>query len=133
MSCKQLCRKKLKSIPRHSDSELSIDPHSNIYCVSLGETAHIKFETKSNHASDEKMLSVTHRSMYSMIKNSQNHFSHKIEPNSELPDESVRYSITFAGFIGNILTPHMQLGTQTLDGYTLVKERRNERCYSWFT
>ena len=86
---------KNSSIPRHSDSELSIDPHSNIYCVSLGETAHIKFEKKSNDASDEKMLSVTHRSMYSMSKNSQNHFSHKIEPNSELPDESVRYSITF--------------------------------------
>ena len=28
-----------------------------------------------------------------MSKNSQNHFSYKIEPNSELPDESVRYSI----------------------------------------
>ena len=30
-----------------------------------------------------------------MSKNSQNHFSDKIEPNPELPDESVRYSITF--------------------------------------
>ena len=95
MSCKQVCREKNSSIPRHSDSELSIDPHSNIYCVSLGETAHIKFEQKSNNASDEKMLSVTHRSMYSMSKNSQNYFSHKIEPNPELSDESVRYSITF--------------------------------------
>ena len=50
---------KNSSIPRHSDSDLSIGQNLNIYCVSQGETAHIKFERKSINASDEQILYVT--------------------------------------------------------------------------
>ena len=76
-------------LPSHSDDERDINPSSNIFTVSLGDSANVLFSCFGN---EEKELTVKHCSLYSMTKESQNVFKHGILPN---PNNSNRYSITF--------------------------------------
>ena len=83
------------NLAAHSDSEFSIDPDSNIFTITIGESAKIMFESKSQDESQNITLTVHDRSMYSMSRDSQNDFTHKIDANPELNDGAVRYGITF--------------------------------------
>lgn len=77
-------------LPKHSDNEYDINPDSDIFTVSLGDTTTVKFT--SNTTSEIINLPVEHRSLYSMKRSSQNYFKHQIDVN---PNNVVRYSITF--------------------------------------
>lgn len=78
------------SLPSHSDDERDINPSSSIFTVSIGDPAKVTFCPIGN---GEKMeLTVAHRSLYAMTRDSQNVFKHEILPN---PSNRVRYSLTF--------------------------------------
>ena len=78
-------------LPSHSDDERDINPSSNIFTVSLGDSANVLFSCFGNEEKTE--LAVKHRSLYFMTKESQNVFKHGILPN---PNNLNRYySITF--------------------------------------
>ena len=62
-------------LPSHSDDERDINPSSNIFTVSLGDSANVLFSCFGN---EEKELTVKHCSLYSMTKESQNVFKHGI-------------------------------------------------------
>ena len=85
---------KKSTIPRHSDNEMSISPNSEIVCVSLGATRKLSFECISDNSTAQE-LSLTHRSMYSMSRDSQNFFRHFIDAALEEEDDATRYSLTF--------------------------------------
>ena len=76
-------------LPKHSDNEYDINPDSEIYTVSIGDTATVKFTSKM--PSENLELPVENRSLYSMSRSSQNSFKHHIDPD---PNNSIRYSIT---------------------------------------
>ena len=77
-------------LPKHSDNEYDINPDSEIFTVSIGDTATVKFTSK--YSTENCELSVEGRSMYSMKRSSQNFHKHHIDAN---PNNLVRYSITF--------------------------------------
>ena len=77
-------------LPSHSDDEKDINPSSSIFTVSIGDQTNVSF--CSTVDDEKKDLTVTHRSLYAMTRDSQNVFRHEILPN---PSNRVRYSLTF--------------------------------------
>ena len=77
-------------LPKHSDDELSIDPESAIYTLSLGQDRTVTFEDK--FSKNTQSLVAQARSLYTMTRSSQDYYTHEImkEPNTKL-----RYSFTF--------------------------------------
>ena len=55
-------------LPKHSDNEYDINPDSEIFTVSIGDTATVKFTSTKNCE-----LSVEGRILYSMKRSSQNY------------------------------------------------------------
>ena len=72
-------------LPKHSDNEYDINPDSEIFTVSIGDTATVKFTSK--YSTENCELSVEGRSMYSMKRFSQNFHKHHIDAN---PNNLVR-------------------------------------------
>ncbi len=83
-------------LPQHSDDESSIDPESSICTLSVGETRKVIFTDKFSKL--ETVLPVEDNSLYTMTRQSQNCFSHKIDKDSA---GGVRYSLTFRT-VGNV-------------------------------
>lgn len=81
------------SISEHADDEMSINPDSHIHCISLGSKRTITF--RDTTTGTEYKHDCLNASLYSMSRDSQNQYKHRIdkEPNSE--EDSVRYSLTF--------------------------------------
>ena len=77
------------SLAKHSDNEYDINPSSDIFTISLGDSATVVFSEKNGENTSE--ITVGHRSMYSMTRSSQNLYNHHIAPN---PLNTLRYSIT---------------------------------------
>ena len=78
-------------LPRHSDREVTIDPESSIFTVSIGSSCDIKFIERATGS--ETLLNCPNRSMYHMTRRSQENFDHMIERGSI--ESGVRYSLTF--------------------------------------
>ena len=76
----------------HSDAEENLDPKSLILTVSLGSTRTVTFRDYNSTEGREESLSVAGKSLYSMTKSSQHHWSHRIDADPDI--EEVRYSIT---------------------------------------
>jgi alkylated DNA repair dioxygenase AlkB len=79
------------SLPEHSDDESTLVYDSDIFTVSLGETADIMFKRKDGPT--EKLHAVYGNSLYVMSRKSQQVWTHRIEPCSE--KRTLRYSVTF--------------------------------------
>ena len=77
-------------LPSHSDDERDINPSSNIFTVSIGDSATVSFCSIAD--GEKKDLNVAHRSLYAMSRDSQNVFRHGILAN---PSNTIRYSLTF--------------------------------------
>ena len=77
------------SLAKHSDNEFDINPMSEIFTISIGDTAKVLFTDKCNGNNSE--IDVGHRSIYSMTRSSQNIYEHQIDQNST---NTLRYSIT---------------------------------------
>ena len=71
-------------------NEYDINPDSEMFTVSIGDTATVKFTSPNSTENCE--LSVEGRSLYSMKRSSQNYHKHHIDA---YPNNLVRYSITF--------------------------------------
>ena len=81
-------------LPEHADDECSIVQGSDIFTLSLGGKCDIKFRRKSElDQAEEKVLTVSAKSLYVMSKCSQNTWKHGIEASTEPRD--LRYSVTF--------------------------------------
>ena len=76
-------------LPVHSDDELSIDPESSIYTVSLGQDRTVIFTNMFNGTTES--LVAQGRSLYTMTRSSQDYYSHQID---EQPNSKLRYSLT---------------------------------------
>lgn len=79
-------------INEHSDDEMSIDPKSKIYTITLGCPREILFRDLDTGL--QSVHNAKPGSCYSMTRRSQNFFCHRIEPAEEESD-LVRYSLTF--------------------------------------
>ena len=80
------------TLPEHSDNELSLNPESSIFTVSVGATRNIILrDTDSGNVTTHP---ATHGSLYSMTRQSQNFIKHRIDAEPE-SREGVRYSLTF--------------------------------------
>ena len=81
-------------LPEHSDDESSIDPESDIFTMSVGQTRDVVFTDKFSKV--ETTLPVEDNSLYSMSRDSQNCFTHKIDKIKEdVLEDRVRFSLTF--------------------------------------
>ena len=78
-------------LPRHSDSEVTINPESSIFTVSLGQSCNLKFIER--RSGSDSVLACPDRSLYHMTRRSQEIFDHLIEK-GEI-ESGVRYSLTF--------------------------------------
>jgi alkylated DNA repair dioxygenase AlkB len=78
-------------LPRHSDQEVTIDPESSIFTISLGTSCDVKFTERNTNS--ETVVNCPDRSMYCMTRRSQEVFKHEIEKGSI--ERGVRYSLTF--------------------------------------
>ena len=78
-------------LPLHADDEVTIDPESSIFTVSLGESCTVKFIEQNS----EKTFHVEcpPLSLYHMTRKSQDHFRHCIDEGSVT--QGIRYSLTF--------------------------------------
>jgi hypothetical protein len=76
-------------LPKHSDKEVTINPESSVFTLSLGESCTIKFS--ENSSGTESSHVCVDRSMYHMTRRSQEVYSHSIEKGSI---SEVRYSFT---------------------------------------
>ena len=80
-------------LPKHADNESTIDPVSSIYTVSLGHASTVKFS--EIHGKKKCEFVAEPNSLYVMSRSSQAYWHHQIDANAELPEDSVRYSLTF--------------------------------------
>ena len=96
-------------LPRHSDDEYDINPMSDIFTLSIGDTATVVFESKNT--SEKTELPVESRSLYSMTRSSQNFYSHQINANAS---NSVRYSITIRSTHWTFLNSLIAIGDSNL-------------------
>ena len=79
------------SLPLHSDNEVTIDPESSIFTISLGESCKVKFIDQSTNISSE--IECPPQSLYYMSRKSQEFYRHCIEEGSIA--HGTRYSLTF--------------------------------------
>ena len=108
------------SLPSHSDNELSIQPGSQIFSVSLGPSCKVSFKELHGDKTDE--LLVNHNSLYTMSLASQSFWSHEIlaDSTSHFKETDVRYSITLRSIhsrfrnstviVGDSNTKHLKFG-----------------------
>ena len=80
-------------LPKHADNESTIDPVSSIYTVSFGHSSKVKFS--ETHGQEKHEFVANPNSLYVMSRASQAYWQHQIDANDELPEDSVRYSLTF--------------------------------------
>ena len=80
-------------LPRHSDDEATIAPESLICTVSIGHSTTIDF--KEIHGNETVKHMAEPNSLYAMTRKSQAFCNHCISNNEEMPDHSIRYSLTF--------------------------------------
>ncbi|KAL5246974.1 hypothetical protein ACHWQZ_G018991 [Mnemiopsis leidyi] len=78
-------------LPLHADDEVTIDPESSIFTVSLGVSGKVKFIEQDSDQSHE--VECPPLSLYHMTRKSQDHFKHCIEEGSIA--QGIRYSLTF--------------------------------------
>ena len=78
------------SLPQHSDNEASIHPESCIFTLSLGSACTVSFAARTGHETHEQTCQS--RSLYSMTRRSQEHYTHCI--NNGSISNGRRYSIT---------------------------------------
>ena len=78
-------------LPLHSDNEVTIDPESSIFTVSLGAPCTVKFIEQESESTTE--IQCPPRSLYHMTRKSQDHYKHCIDQGSIA--EGTRYSLTF--------------------------------------
>ena len=79
-------------LPAHSDDELSINPESLIFSLSIGQERCVVFGDK--FSGTETTHVAMDRSMYVMTRSSQAYYTHKIDP-IDSSDTSIRYSLVF--------------------------------------
>lgn len=79
------------SLPMHADDEYSINPNSDIFTVSIGESRKIVFT--DTFSGEESEHTANPDSMYVMSRDSQNLFKHEIKSDSSYT--GLRYSLTF--------------------------------------
>ena len=108
------------SLPPHSDDELSIEPGSQIFSVSLGQSCKISYTELHGDKRDE--LLVKHNSLYTMTQASQWFWCHTIDADStsHFSETDVRYSITLRSLhqrfhnstviVGDSNTKHVKFG-----------------------
>ena len=80
-------------LPKHSDNEPSINPESVICTISIGHSATVTFSETHGDKSCEHVAEPN--SLYVMSKSSQAYWQHQIKTDSTIPENSVRYSLTF--------------------------------------
>ncbi|KAL5250213.1 hypothetical protein ACHWQZ_G016068 [Mnemiopsis leidyi] len=78
-------------LPLHSDNEVTIDPDSSIFTLSLGALCKVKFIEQASERVTE--LDCPSGSLYHMTRKSQDFFRHCIDQGSIA--EGTRYSLTF--------------------------------------
>ena len=78
-------------LPKHSDREVTIQPESSIFTVSLGPSCDIQFVDR--FSGTRSLLTCQDRSLYHMTRRSQEVFEHLIEEGSI--ESGTRYSLTF--------------------------------------
>ena len=78
-------------LPKHSDREVTINPESSIFTLSLGSSCELTFVDR--FSGSESHLTCNDRSLYHMTRRSQEVFEHLIKPGSI--DSGTRYSFTF--------------------------------------
>ncbi|KAL5259238.1 hypothetical protein ACHWQZ_G009629 [Mnemiopsis leidyi] len=78
-------------LPLHSDDEVTIDPESSIFTVSLGESCTVKFIEQNSEETFH--VACPPMSLYHMTRKSQDHFRHCIDEGSVT--QGIRYSLTF--------------------------------------
>ena len=79
------------SLPPHSDDEYDIDPDSDIFTITIGDTMDIEF--RDIIQGEEIKHTPQPNSLYIMSRNSQNFYQHRIDSDASFTGE--RYSITF--------------------------------------
>ena len=99
----------------HSDDEPNINPESDIFCLSLGQSRDIVFKDK--FSGSEATHTAVDRSLYIMTRTSQAYYTHRIDADT---CRSVRYSLTFRHVnkhylrstivIGDSNTKHLMFG-----------------------
>ena len=80
-------------IPSHSDDERSIHPESDIFTMSIGKEATVHFTSLGKSLSHQHIA--TNGSLYSMSRQSQGCYRHKVNKNSSWAADDVRLSLTF--------------------------------------
>ncbi|KAL5266915.1 hypothetical protein ACHWQZ_G004079 [Mnemiopsis leidyi] len=80
-------------LPEHSDDEDTVVFGSNIFTVSIGDTCDVAFQRRDG--SEQTKVTVDGRSIYVMSRESQDHWSHRIDPTSNPEERGLRFSITF--------------------------------------
>ena len=78
-------------LPKHSDREVTINPESSIFTLSLGSPCELTFVDRLSGS--ETSLTCNDKSLYHMTRRSQEVFEHLIKPGSI--DSGTRYSFTF--------------------------------------
>lgn len=108
------------SLPKHSDNEAVIHPQSEIFTLSLGDAATIAFSKMND---DNTMnLTVPHKSLYSMSRQSQGVFKHEILPN---PQNTKRYSLTFRSVHWTNLNSTIAIGDSNFGGLKFGEGKGN--------
>ena len=79
-------------LPFHSDDEAVIQPDSSIVTISLGESRTLTFQALHNDTEEQKSLTPSHNSVYTMTRSSQGWYKHGIQPAESSED---RFSLTF--------------------------------------
>ena len=79
-------------IPTHQDNEVTIQPGSKIYTVSVGAARTIRFTNRDGPLAEQDYL-LPSGSVYSMTQESQSHWQHAILPEPQTLD--ARISFTF--------------------------------------
>ena len=80
-------------LPKHTDNEPTIAPSSVICTVSLGHSCTVKFSEVHGQETREHVADTN--SLYVMSRCSQAYWQHQIDANAVLPENSIRYSLTF--------------------------------------
>ena len=78
-------------LPEHSDDEFSIRPDSCIFTISIGDSRTVTFRDKLTN--EESSHECTNGNLYSMTRDSQAMYSHRIDKCSN--SKGMRYSLTF--------------------------------------
>lgn len=96
-------------LPEHSDDEPVIKPESNIFTITIGNKCDIKF--RNRFTNDVETMCPENGSLYVMSRPSQNIWTHKIDKNPTISEETyTRYSITLRSVSNNYKSSTIILG-----------------------